>query len=169
MKNREKQKKINTSYNATEQRKHLFIYLFLIFILLICTYNVWVISPPCSLPSPTVSLATQQKLFCPYQQRKHLLVWAHFWVYTLPHRNLDIEVYIHTCVDTYTHSDSSLLRTQDHALYRTWYLTLLMLHNISLLCYAKFLVRIIFDCCIIFCSFFFKVKNTQADSYLLQH
>jgi hypothetical protein len=48
---------------------------FLIFLLFICAYNVWVISPlflpppnlpPHSLPYPTLPLATRQKLFCPY-------------------------------------------------------------------------------------------------------
>jgi hypothetical protein len=46
------------------------------FLLFICAYNVWVISPPSPLPPPSLppllppsnpySLATRQKLFCPY-------------------------------------------------------------------------------------------------------
>jgi hypothetical protein len=48
---------------------------FLIFILFICAYIVWVISPPSphpllyppnSLPYPPLPLTTRQKLFCPY-------------------------------------------------------------------------------------------------------
>jgi hypothetical protein len=50
-------------------------FLFFIFLLLICAYNAWVISPPCPhplpyyllhpLPLPPHPLHTQQKLFCP--------------------------------------------------------------------------------------------------------
>jgi hypothetical protein len=41
------------------------------FIIFICAYNVWVISPPFPPPPPLFSpypqpLATRQKLFCPY-------------------------------------------------------------------------------------------------------
>jgi hypothetical protein len=44
---------------------HIFIFLFLLFI---CAYNVWVISPPFPLPLslPLYPLATRRKLFYPY-------------------------------------------------------------------------------------------------------
>jgi hypothetical protein len=52
-----------------------FLINYFIYLLFICTYNAWVISPPCPHPSltihPTPSLSphtldTWQKLFCPY-------------------------------------------------------------------------------------------------------
>jgi hypothetical protein len=52
----------------------LLILFFSFFIIFICAYNVWVISPHSptpsltllTLPSPPYPLATRQKLFCPY-------------------------------------------------------------------------------------------------------
>jgi hypothetical protein len=44
-------------------------FLFDFFLLFICVYNAWVISPPCPHSTPSLSphpLNTQQKLFCPY-------------------------------------------------------------------------------------------------------